>query len=108
MLKIFLIDDQPMVRAGLRLRLGLEADLLVVGEAGDGATALAQAQDLQPDIALVDVEMPGMDGVALTTALRQLVPRCAVIILRYMFSVFGRREKRSISMAGKPKQERFS
>ncbi|MCE7985015.1 MAG: DNA-binding response regulator [Caldilinea sp. CFX5] len=84
-LRLLLIDDQAAVREGLRLRLSLEPDLRVVGEASDGAEALALAVALQPDIALVDVNMLGPahapNGIALTTALRQVAPPCAVIIL---------------------------
>lgn len=81
MIKLFLVDDQPSVCTGLRLRLAIEPDLVVVGEANDGATALALAPTVQPDVALIDVEMPEMDGLTLTARLRQVFPQCPVVIL---------------------------
>lgn len=81
MIKVLLVDDQPSVCAGLRLRLELEPDLQVVGEASNGATAAAIAPTVQPDVALVDVEMPDMDGITLIQVLRQVAPHCLVISL---------------------------
>jgi len=81
MIKVLLVDDQPSVCAGLRLRLELETDLQVVGEAGDGAMAVGTAPSVQPDVALVDVEMPDIDGITLIQLLRQVAPHCLVIIL---------------------------
>src|SRR5437763_16909226 len=80
MIRVVLVDDQPLVRQGLRMRLALEPDISVVGEAGDGATALSLAQDGSPDVVVMDVAMPGMDGIAATAALRRLAPRIAVVI----------------------------
>jgi CheY-like chemotaxis protein len=70
MIRVLLVDDQPSIRRGLRMRLALEPDLTVVGEAGDGATAVALATALQPEVVLMDVAMPGMDGIAALQALR--------------------------------------
>ena len=81
MIRVLLVDDQAAVRHGLRLRLRVEPDVAVIGEAGDGATALELARKLDPDVVLMDVELPGMDGIAATTALRAAVPRTAVVIL---------------------------
>jgi DNA-binding NarL/FixJ family response regulator len=80
-IKLLLVDDLACVRQGLRMRLGLEPDLQVVGEAGDGAEALALASSLRPDVVVMDVEMPGMDGLAATAALQKSAPRCAVVTL---------------------------
>ena len=81
MIRLLLVDDQPAVRFGLGMRLALEPDLLVVGEAGDGEAALQLARRLQPDIVLMDVEMPGMDGIAATAAMRSVAPEIVVIML---------------------------
>ena len=81
MIRVLIVDDQPAVRQGLRMRLAAEPDLEVVGEAADGEVALSCAQALCPDVVLMDVEMPGMDGIAATDTLRKLCPSTAVIVL---------------------------
>lgn len=81
MIRVLLADDEPVVRRGLRARFQLEPDLLVVGEASTGTEALRLAQLLRPDVVLMDVGMPEMDGIAATAALRGVVPNCAVVIL---------------------------
>ena len=81
MIRVLLVDDQPAIRRGLRMRLALEADLIVVGEAADGPAALALALALQPDVVLLDVQMPGMDGIDTAHALRAAMPACAVVLL---------------------------
>lgn len=68
---VLIVDDQPMVRAGLTMLLNAEADLTVVGEAASGTEALELARHLTPDIVLMDVRMPGMDGVTATQHLVQ-------------------------------------
>jgi two-component system response regulator DesR len=79
MIRVLIVDDQPVVRRGLRERLQLEPDMRIIGEASAGGEALSLAQAFLPDVALVDVEMPGMDGIETTVALRKLVPECAVV-----------------------------
>ena len=81
MIRVLIVDDQPAVRQGLRMRLAAEPDLEVVGEAADGEVALSCAQALCPDVVLMDVEMPHMDGIAATDTLRKLCPSTAVIVL---------------------------
>ena len=81
MIRLLLVDDQPAVRRGLRMRLALEADILVAGEAEDGASALALMNELRPDVVLMDAQMPHMDGLIATVALRAAFPGAAVIIL---------------------------
>jgi two-component system, NarL family, response regulator DesR len=78
---VLLVDDQRDVRCGLRMLLELEPGLVVVGEAATGPLALAAADLLLPDVAIVDVELGGMDGIAVTEQLRTRHPACAVIIL---------------------------
>ncbi len=81
MIKLFLVDDQPSARRVLRQRLSLEADIRVVGEASTGEEAVELVPMLCPDIVLMDVAMPGMDGITATTELRHVCPRSAVVIL---------------------------
>ena len=81
MIRVLLVDDQAVVRRALRGRFHLEPDLEVVGEASTGSEALTLAQTLTPDVVLMDVEMPGMDGIEATAALRRVVPQSAVVIL---------------------------
>ena len=81
MIRLLLVDDQPIVRRGLRLRFQLEPDMQVVGEASTGREALSLAQALFPDVVLMDIEMPDMDGIEATKALGTVVPQSAVVIL---------------------------
>lgn len=81
MIRLLLVDDQSVVRRALRGRFQLEPDLEVIGEASTGKEALSLAQTLLPDVVLMDIQMPGMDGIEATTALRRMVPRSVVVIL---------------------------
>ncbi|GAA5017329.1 response regulator [Kitasatospora paranensis] len=65
-IRVLLVDDQPLLRTGFRMILEAESDLVVVGEAGDGQQALEQVRALQPDVVLMDIRMPRMDGVEAT------------------------------------------
>ncbi|HEX6149810.1 response regulator transcription factor [Nocardioides sp.] len=65
-MRVLLVDDQALVRSGFRMILAVEPDLEVVGEASDGAEAVALARELDPDVVLMDVQMPGTDGIAAT------------------------------------------
>jgi DNA-binding NarL/FixJ family response regulator len=69
MISVLIADDQDLVREGLRMLLEAEPDLVVAGEAGDGGQALAQARALDPDVILMDVRMPGMNGIEATSRL---------------------------------------
>ena len=68
-IRILLVDDQPLLRTGFRMILSAEPDLQVVGEAGEGAAAVELARRLRPDVVLMDIRMPGMDGIQATRAL---------------------------------------
>ena len=67
-IRVLLADDQPLVRTGLRMILGAEPDLEVVGEAADGRAAIERCAELHPDVVLMDVRMPGVDGIEATRA----------------------------------------
>src|SRR5512137_1337543 len=81
MIRLLIVDDQPAVRKGLQMRLEVEPDLSVVGEASDGEIAVELARALGPDIVLMDVEMPHMDGIAAADAIHSSCPNTPVIIL---------------------------
>jgi DNA-binding NarL/FixJ family response regulator len=80
-IRILLADDHSVVRQGLRMFLGLDPELQVVGEAADGAEALRLAHQLRPDIVLMDLLMPIMDGIAATATIRRDLPDTEVIAL---------------------------
>jgi DNA-binding NarL/FixJ family response regulator len=80
-IRVLLVDDQKLMREGLRVLLELEPDLAVVGEAKDGRSALEAYTELEPDVVLMDIRMPGMDGVEATWRLRERWPQARVIIL---------------------------
>lgn len=74
-IKVLIVDDEQTVRAGLRMRLELEPDLAIAGEAGNGLEALRLTQEIQPDVVVMDVEMPHMDGITAATELKATVSR---------------------------------
>jgi DNA-binding NarL/FixJ family response regulator len=80
-LRILIADDHEMARAGVRSLLGNEPGLTIVGEAADGVEAVAACAALRPDVALLDVRMPHLDGLGATQALRREHPQIKVIIL---------------------------
>ncbi|RMF00250.1 MAG: DNA-binding response regulator [Chloroflexi bacterium] len=81
MIKILIADDHAILRAGIRALLQLHPDFEVVGEAGDGQEALVQTQKHHPDVVLMDIGMPGMDGLAATREIIAAQPRVRVLIL---------------------------
>jgi two-component system, NarL family, response regulator LiaR len=80
-IRVLLVDDHSVVRKGLRTFLAYDAELDVVGEAADGAEALSLAQELKPNVVLMDLLMPGMDGIAATAAIRRSLPETEVLAL---------------------------
>jgi two-component system response regulator DesR len=85
-IRLLLADDQALVRGALAALLSLEADLEVVAEVGRGDEVVEAARRTRPDVALLDVEMPGLDGLAATAALRAALPSCKVLVV----TTFGR------------------
>jgi DNA-binding NarL/FixJ family response regulator len=80
-IRVLLVDDDALVRTGLRMILSSSEEVEVVGEAADGAEALATVQAQRPDVVLMDIRMPVMDGIAATSALRRLADPPHVIVL---------------------------
>ena len=78
---VLVIDDDPLVRSALTLMLGGDAELTVVGEAPDGAAGLAACRELRPDVVLMDIRMPVLDGIDATRALKEGDPSPQVIVL---------------------------
>lgn len=94
-IRVLLVDDQKLVRYGFRLLLEATPGMLVVGEAGDGAEAISAAEELLPDVVLMDVRMPGVDGIEATQRITGALADTRVLILttydldEYAFSALG-------------------
>lgn len=81
MIRVLLVDDHPVVREGIRGMLSAEADLAIVGDAASGPEAVARAAELEPDVVLMDLRMPGGDGVEATERIRAEQPGVHVLVL---------------------------
>jgi two-component system response regulator DesR len=86
MIRLLIADDQSLVRGALAALLSMEDDFEVVAEVGRGDEVVAAALTAKPDVALLDIEMPGIDGIAAAAALRSEMPSCRVIVV----TTFGR------------------
>ena len=78
--RVLVVDDEPLVRVLLRAAIAREARLTTVGEAADGAEALVLEQRLRPDVVVLDVSRPGLDGIAVAARLRERRADCAIVI----------------------------
>jgi two-component system response regulator NreC len=74
-------DDHVVVREGLKLVIEGQRDMVVVSEASDGASAIQQAQDLKPDVVIMDISMPGMNGLVATRTLKRILPQSVIVTL---------------------------
>ena len=90
--RILIVDDVPAVREALRWLLDNEPDLEVVGEAGDGAQALQRAAELRPDVVILDIELPDLDGYAVPRSLKRLPGPPLVILLSVHGDSFSRQQ----------------
>lgn len=81
MIRVLVVDDDDLMRAGIRELVTVDPEIDVVGEAADGYAALRAARDLGPDVVLMDVRMPGMDGISATEQLSRAAPACRVLVL---------------------------
>ncbi len=81
MIRLLIADDQTLVRDGFRMILDAQEDFEVVGEAADGVEAVSRSRELRPDVVLMDVRMPGRDGIEATRELLRDVPEARVLIL---------------------------
>ena len=80
-LRVMLVDDHATVRHGLKLLIDAEPDLQVIAEVGDGHSAVRQAQELKPDVIVMDISMPGMNGLAATQAIKRNDPHAVIVTL---------------------------
>lgn len=83
MIRVLLADDQALIRMGFRMVLDAEADIEVVGEAADGAAAITQAKALNPDVVLMDIRMPGVDGIEATAEITRTLDTKVLILTTF-------------------------
>ena len=83
MIRVLLADDQALIRMGFRMVLDAEADIEVVGEAADGAAAITQAKALNPDVVLMDIRMPGVNGIEATAEITRTLDTKVLILTTF-------------------------
>ncbi|MGQ9767094.1 MAG: response regulator [Anaerolineae bacterium] len=94
-IRILLVEDHAVVRAGLRMLLGSDPDMVIVGEAENGLQGVALAQELRPDMVLMDISMPDLNGIEATRRIKKTCPDVAVLALtmheddQYFFAMLG-------------------
>ena len=109
-IKVLVADDHPVVRKGLQLCLSQQEGVKIVGEAADGDEALKKALELSPDVVLMDISMPRMDGLAATEALRRKAPQIKILILSvhnnrdYIFRIIQAGAHGYVSKEASPKE----
>ncbi|MDT0489276.1 DNA-binding response regulator [Streptomyces sp. NPDC012600] len=81
MIRVLVVDDHDVVRSGLTALLSAELGIRVAGQAADGPAALAEAERLRPDVALVDIDLPGLDGITVAAGLAERLPSCRTLML---------------------------
>lgn len=94
MITLLLVDDQQAVRQALKMRIALEADISIIGEASNGREAIAQVQRLQPDVVLMDVKLPDTDGITVTASAQKAAPRSKIVMLSMYGDASVRRRAR--------------
>ncbi len=81
MIRVLLADDEHLIRVALAQMLDLEDDIEIVGQAATGPEAVAQAQALGPDVAVLDLQMPGLDGIAVAARIAEILPACGCLVV---------------------------
>jgi DNA-binding NarL/FixJ family response regulator len=95
-LQILIVDDQPLVRSGIRLLLQTHQEWTICGEAGDGIEAIERASEFKPDVILLDVSMPKMDGLTALPRIREKSPSSQIIVLTLHESLDNARTASSV------------
>jgi two-component system, NarL family, response regulator NreC len=97
---VFLVDDHMVVREGLKTLITAQPDMAVIGEAGDGETAWRQIQECRPDVVIMDISMPGMNGIQATERLKQVYPEVKVLVLSVHDDTSYLRQMLTVGAAG--------